>query len=282
MGRNYAYIFGEDPAVAQAIEEQYMPRHANAALPESIVGTVVSIADKLDTIVGCFSVGLIPSGSQDPYALRRQALGGVIQMIAHQGWSLNLDRLVKEVQALYSTKGDNKVLSQLESFFKQRVAYIMKEDNIEADVIDAVLINELVNISFVKRKALVLSEKRNDPTFKAKQEAYVRVINLANKAEKIDSVRPELFENEQEKQLFGTYQSIQSAYLELLQQQKAQEALTALDPLVQPIHQFFDHTMVMADNEMVRANRLSLLSVIAKDIKKFADLTLIQWKQVQG
>ncbi|PWU68492.1 glycine--tRNA ligase subunit beta [Gracilibacillus dipsosauri] len=281
MGRNYAYIFGEDPAVAQAIEEQYMPRHANAALPESIVGTVVSIADKLDTIVGCFSVGLIPSGSQDPYALRRQALG-VIQMIAHQGWSLNLDRLVKEVQALYSTKGDNKVLSQLESFFKQRVAYIMKEDNIEADVIDAVLINELVNISFVKRKALVLSEKRNDPTFKAKQEAYVRVINLANKAEKIDSVRPELFENEQEKQLFGTYQSIQSAYLELLQQQKAQEALTALDPLVQPIHQFFDHTMVMADNEMVRANRLSLLSVIAKDIKKFADLTLIQWKQVQG
>ncbi|MFC4404188.1 glycine--tRNA ligase subunit beta [Gracilibacillus xinjiangensis] len=286
MGRKYAEIFGEDKEVARAIEEHYMPKNANAELPESIVGAVVSIADKLDTIVGCFTVGLIPSGSQDPYALRRQALG-VVQIVRDKGWKINISELLKQVQTLFETHvstADEKeaVHSQLETFFKQRVAYIMKEEKIETDIIDAVLVNELQDISFILAKAQVLSTKRTDMSFKDKQEAFVRVLNLAKKAEDYYTVNPELFVNDEEKKLYQTYQSIIEDLDKELQSNAAEESLEVLSRIVNPVHQFFDNTMVMDEDKKIRENRLALLLVIANEIIKFADLAEINWKQMQA
>ncbi|KAB8128738.1 glycine--tRNA ligase subunit beta [Gracilibacillus oryzae] len=286
MGRKYAEIFGEDEEVAKAIEEQYMPKNANAELPETIVGSVVSIADKLDTIVGCFTVGIIPSGSQDPYALRRQALG-VIQIVGRRKWNLNISELLYHVQKLFEThisdhSQKEEIHKQLETFFKQRAAYIMKEEKIESDVIDAVLVNDLDNISFITAKAKLLSEKRSDTSFKDKQEAFVRVLNLAKKAEDHFQVNPELFVKEEEKNLYQVYESIKPDYKASLQTSNAGESLEILSRLVQPIHQFFDNTMVMDDDIQIRENRLALLLAVSQQIIKFADLAEINWKQVQS
>ncbi|QGH34960.1 glycine--tRNA ligase subunit beta [Gracilibacillus salitolerans] len=286
MGRKYATIFGEEDVVAQAIEEHYMPRNANDELPASIVGSVVSIADKIDTIVGCFAVGLIPSGSQDPYALRRQALG-ILQINQHNSWDLNINQLIEKVFALFDAKDISKaaekshVLNHLESFFKQRAAYIMKEAGIEADIIDAVLVNELSDFSLLLDKAQLLKEKRADSIFKDKQEAFVRVMNLATKAEGNKTIEPSLFEKNEENKLYQTYIDIKDHYQNAIAKKDAKAALDQLTPLVEPIHHFFDNTMVMADDEKIRDNRLALLKVIASEINKFADLTKVQWKQTQ-
>ncbi|UOQ86036.1 glycine--tRNA ligase subunit beta [Gracilibacillus salinarum] len=286
MGRKYALIFGEDDTVAKAIEEHYMPRNAQDKLPESNVGSVISIADKLDTIVGCFAVGLIPSGSQDPYALRRQALG-IMQIIQGQQWELNINSLIEKVYTIFDAKNiptaeKTSVIDQLESFFKQRTAYIMKEANIEADIMDAVLINQLSDISFLLEKARWLKDKRLDPAFKGEQEAFVRVMNLAAKAEGDHEVDPNLFENEQEKLLYTTFLQIHDRYQQALAGKQVDKAMEQFTPIVQPVHQFFDHTMVMDNNQSIRQNRLALLKLIANDLIQFADLTKVQWKQTQS
>ncbi|MGN8645510.1 glycine--tRNA ligase subunit beta [Gracilibacillus sp. HCP3S3_G5_1] len=285
MGRKYATIFGEDDVIAQAIEEHYMPRNANDELPASSVGSIVSIADKLDTIVGCFAVGLIPSGSQDPYALRRQALG-ILQIIQHHNLDLSLNQLIEKVFALFdarniSTMEKSQVLVQLESFFKQRAAYIMKEADIEADIIDAILVSKLSDFAFLLEKAKLLKTKRIDSQFKDKQEAFVRVMNLAMKADGDHDVQPSIFEKSEENKLYDTYLEIRDPYRKAIEEKDANEALDQLTSLVEPIHQFFDHTMVMDEDKNIRNNRLALLKVIADEINQFADLTKVQWKQTQ-
>ncbi|SHN11364.1 glycine--tRNA ligase subunit beta [Gracilibacillus kekensis] len=285
MGRKYAKIFGEDDAVAQAIEEHYMPRNAQDQLPESIIGSVVSIADKIDTIVGCFAVGLIPSGSQDPYALRRQALG-ILQINQHNQLGINIMDLIQQVFALFEqtnipTSEKSSVLQQLESFFKQRAAYIMKEEYIEADIIDALLVNPLSDFSYMLEKGKVLKSKRSKIDFKDKQEAYVRVLNLASKAEGDEVLDASLFVKEEENNLYEAYLDVKEDYNEALANKNAL-AIDLLSPLIQPIHFFFDHIMVMDKNTKIRDNRLALLQIIADDVKKYADLTKVQWKQTQA
>lgn len=282
-GRKYAEIFGgEDDIVAQAIEEHYMPRNAHDEMPHSIVGSIVSIADKIDTIVGCFSVALIPSGSQDPYALRRQTLG-ILQIIQHHQLDINVMDITQKVFLIFEknnipTAEKSEVLEQLESFFKQRAAYIMKEANIESDIIEAVLVNTLTDFSFIFEKAKTLKQKKADSNFKEKQEGYVRVLNLAAKAKDSQKVDVSLFINEEEASLNQAYLQVKNKYNEAITNKDA-AAIEILTPLVDPIHRFFDHTMVMDKDEKIRHNRLALLQLIAEDVKKYADLTKVQWKQ---
>ncbi|WP_186575757.1 glycine--tRNA ligase subunit beta [Aquibacillus kalidii] len=282
MGQKYATLFGEDEEVAQAINEHYMPRNANGELPASIIGSIVSIADKLDTIIGCFSVGIIPSGSQDPYALRRQALG-ILQILNEQKWNIQVESLLDSVLELFKdyqihTTDPSEVREQLEEFFKARAAYIIKDNQVEQDVIDAVLTKGIGNFSFSIQKAVLLTNKRQEESFKDVQEALVRVLNLAAKGEDT-GISEQLFENHQEERLFNTYNQLVDRYDESLANYNAIEALQSLSELAQPIHDFFDHTMVMAEDERLKNNRLSLLNKIASSIIMFADLTKVQWKQ---
>lgn len=283
MGRKYAVIFGEEDIVAQAIEEHYMPRNAHDTLPASKIGAIVSVADKLDTIVGCYAVGILPSGSQDPYGLRRQALG-ILQIIQENKWELNVSKMINKVYELFKESGvDSSIdaIDKLEVFFKQRAAYIMKEEQMEADVVKAVLTNQLSDFSFLLEKGKLLSEKRNDLNFKETQEAFVRVINIASQADTAE-VNPAIFQKPEEKVLYQSYENIKEVYGQALADKEAEKALNHLSVLVKPIHQFFENIMVMDEDEAIRKNRLALLQKIALLLMEFADLTEIKWKQHQG
>lgn len=282
IGEKYACYFGENSSVAKAISEHYLPKQANGKLPSSLIGSIVSVADKIDTIVGCISVGLIPTGSQDPYGLRRQAVG-VLRIMQDNHWDITLEDLLTITQNLYqklNIEQDDQaeISNKLHAFFQLRAAYLFKELNIGQDVTQAVLHNEIGIFDYTLAKAGVLSAKRNDDSFKSIQEALVRILNLSNKAEG-STVDPALFETESEAALFAAYQTVSERYHLADNERNASGALACLGELAVPIHQFFDRNMVMADDKKIRNNRLSLVKKIALLINDYADLTVIEWKQ---
>lgn len=282
MGEKYAILAGEDPEVAVAINEHYMPRHAHDQLPKTTIGAIVSVADKLDTIIGCIGVGLVPSGSQDPYGLRRQAMG-VIQIINDQNWSVRIEQLLDIVLELYQQstvemESPDKVIAQFEQFIKARIIYLAKEQQIGTDIIEAILSQGLGKLSDVMKKAALLEAKRTDPNFKPIQEALIRVLNLAKKGEQ-EAVNQDLFENETEQQLYNAYQEITPDYLNCIETGQFEESLDILGQLAPSIVAFFDQTMVMADDLAVRANRLALLKQLGDLVDHFASFDKIEWKQ---
>ncbi|WJE14423.1 glycine--tRNA ligase subunit beta [Halobacillus sp. ACCC02827] len=283
MGEKYARIFGEPEEVAVAINEHYMPRQANGEVPASVIGSIVSIADKLDTIVGSISIGIIPTGSQDPYGLRRQALG-ILQTLNERKWNVPVENLIDLVHQFYielslPTRTKEEVHEDLHEFFRVRAAYLLREDHIDPDIVEAVLANGIGVFPSASAKGRILVEKRQDQAFKPVHEALGRVLNLAKKAEDAGTVDPSLFENAEEERLHQAHQSIHEAYVALLQQEQWEDALNKLSGLAEPIHAFFEHTMVMAEDKNVRLNRLSMLKAIAEDVYLFADLNAIEWKQ---
>ncbi|MEN2765958.1 glycine--tRNA ligase subunit beta [Ornithinibacillus xuwenensis] len=282
MGEKYARLFGEDEAVAKAISEHYMPTSATGELPSTLVGSIVSIADKLDTIVGCIGVGLKPTGSQDPYGLRRQAIG-ILKILNESKWNITVAELFQMVEELYqSVENKNFDLARLQEeitpFLRQRAAFVLKENGIEQDIIQAVTANELGVMPTILKKARILSEKRNDSSFKPVQEALSRVLNLAEKTEEFN-VDSNLFETDSEESLFESYQHVQMVYQDALEQDKLDKAFSHIEELAEPIHTFFDHNMVMADDDAIRKNRLALLNRIGTLVNSFADLNAIEWKQ---
>ncbi|MGP4074437.1 glycine--tRNA ligase subunit beta [Halobacillus sp. K22] len=282
MGEKYARLFGEDEAVARAINEHYMPRQANGTLPSSTIGSIVSIADKLDTIVGSISIGIIPTGSQDPYGLRRQALG-ILQTLQSQQWNIPVEKLIDLVHQFYRelnlpTRTEQEVHQDLHEFFKVRAAYLLRENGIDPDIVEATLTNGVQNYAVTIDKARLLVDKRQDPTFKNVHEALGRVLNLAKKADAME-VKPKYFENDSEARLYEAFRLVHPEYLQALQEDRPALALEKLSELASPIHDFFEGTMVMAEDEKIRNNRLGLLNQIAADIKEFADLNAIEWKQ---
>ncbi|MCA1009712.1 glycine--tRNA ligase subunit beta [Halobacillus halophilus] len=282
MGEKYARLFGEEEAVARAINEHYMPRQANGSLPSSTIGSIVSIADKLDTIVGSISIGILPTGSQDPYGLRRQALG-VLQTLQSQQWNIPVEKLIDLVHQFYRelnlpTRPEDEVHQNLHEFFKLRAAYLLREKGIDPDIVEATLTNGVRNFAATIEKARVLVDKRQDPTFKYVHEALGRVLNLAKKSNAME-VNPKYFENDSEVRLYEAFKLVHPEYVQAMQEDRSAQALEKLSELASPIHDFFDGTMVMAEDEKIRNNRLGLLSQIAADIKEFADLNAIEWKQ---
>ncbi|WP_087971704.1 glycine--tRNA ligase subunit beta [Oceanobacillus rekensis] len=283
IGEKYAVNFGEDRSVAQAIREHYLPKQANGDLPKTLIGAIISIADKMDTIVGCIAVGLTPTGSQDPYGLRRQATG-ILRIMKNRKWDISLEDILSIVISVYQKtdieqQNENKVDEELNEFFQHRASYLLKELNVEQDVIHAVLHQEIGRFDYTVSKAKLLSEKRNDESYKSVQEALVRVLNLSDKAEDHHSISPKNLVTESEKEVFNQYNQIKDDFHANSHNKNATGALATLDTLAEPIHSFFDNNMVMADDEQIRSNRLALIKAISTLIKEFADLRLIEWKQ---
>ncbi|RKQ37817.1 glycine--tRNA ligase subunit beta [Oceanobacillus halophilus] len=284
IGEKYAILFGENQDVAKTIREHYLPKQANGDLPDSIPGSIVSIADKVDTIVGCISIGLVPTGSQDPYGLRRQATG-ILRILSDKKWSISLESILNIVKSVYANTDiqlqDNATITKaLNEFFQLRTTFLLKEDDIETDIIHSVTAKEIGVFDYTEKKAALLSQKRNEPAFKPIQEALVRVLNLAGKTDEM-KINSTLFETESEKILYSTFQEIVPDYEKANKELDADLSLSILSKLAEPIHNFFDNTMVMANDEKIKNNRLALLNTIAASIKEFADLSLIEWKQHQ-
>ncbi len=276
MGEKYARQKGEKEAVALAINEHYMPRNADDETPESDTGAVLSIAEKVDTIASFFAIGMIPSGSQDPYALRRQATG-VVQTLLHKDWKIKLEDIIQKSLSLLEAEGimkqDIGTLSQeLIIFFKLRLKHLLQEKGVRYDLIDAVLGSEVGVTSTLVQKAEVLEEKKNEEDFKENMEALSRVLNIASKATESGEVQEDLFENEYERQLYEKYLAVNGLLNETITEEHYFELLVSMKS---EISQYFDHTMVMAENEVLKQNRLNLMVKLSEIIRKFANVNEI-------
>lgn len=275
MGEYYALHFGESAAVATAIREQYLPTHANGDLPQTDVGNILSVADKLDTIIACISVGLIPSGSQDPYALRRQAIG-LLRIIHQNNWDISVQSLVDFACKQYDISAED-VRETIQSFMKDRGLYILEQANIHKDIGTAIVQKRLEIFHKVVEKGKLLSEKKHDESFKESVEAFIRVLNIGKKYQHHE-IMTSLFQTESEKRLYAAYEKVANVLNKNSQANEAQ-VLHELETLAEPIHDFFEHNMVMDDNEDIKTNRIALLQRISELIRSFADFTQIEWKK---
>ncbi|WP_339271922.1 glycine--tRNA ligase subunit beta [Paenibacillus sp. FSL W8-0187] len=280
MGEDYARKAGEKEQVAKAVFEHYQPRFAGDAVPSTSVGSIVSIADKIDTIVGCFSIGIIPTGSQDPYALRRQA-AGIVQIILEHKFPVTLSDVFGVALEVHENirvlkRSVDEIRKDLKEFFGLRVKKLLSEDQ-RYDVVDAVITAGFDHVvSVVSRGHALMNAVDHVQDFKATVESFNRVSNLAAKAGKA-AVNPELFTETEEGKLYEAWSAIREDYQAALQAADGERSLSLLGGLKEPITGFFDSVMVMAEDEAVRANRLALLSGIDGDLKRYADFTKLVW-----
>lgn len=276
MGEKYAVAKGESPVVAKAINEHYMPRSAEDQTPASDVGAILSIAEKMDTIVGFFAIDVIPTGSQDPYALRRQA-SGIIQTIINKQWSLSLEKFILSVVERYAEKGIAKkdaraILEDLLAFFKLRLKNNLSERGVRYDIVDATLELPLENICATVKKAETLDSKKNETNFKETMESLSRVCNIAKKATDSVDVQEGLLKQAEEQELYKQYTEKKER---VLQAAAAQDFVSAYDELASfkpAIDAFFDNIMVMTDDEAIKTNRLALMDNLSKLISIFGNV----------
>ena len=278
MGRDYAKVGGENEEVCQAIFEHYLPRYAGDILPETNAGIALSIADKLDSIAGFFAIGIKPSGSQDPYALRRLALG-ILSILLYKKLSVNLNNLINAALYNYSNLEFNKeeVASQIVEFFVERVKNLFKDLGIRYDVIDAVLNNNLNDISDIHTRALELNRWLQKDELVEMLTAFNRVSTLAQKAT-IDIVKEELLKEDAEIKLYNRFKEIKLNVESLLVDKKYNEALDAFATLRPLVDNLFDNVMVMDKDESVKENRLGLLKQIYSTMLTICDLSKIVYK----
>lgn len=282
MGMDYARKAGEPEAVAQAINEHYQPRYSGDASPKSLPGALVSIADKIDTIVGCFAIGIVPTGSQDPYALRRQA-AGIVQILLDHKLPISLRELFELAIAVHIEahkhaikRQQDELLGDLYDFFALRVKHMLSDDA-RYDVVDAVMASGFDDVAATVRKCQALMEAVQQPGMKEVCDSFTRVMNLAAKAEAKHELSVKLFQEDVEHTLYEAWQQIHTAYESELASGNERAALAQLARLKEPVTAYFDSVMVMAEDEQVRSNRLAQLAMIHNDLSRFADFHKLVW-----
>lgn len=277
MGREYAKLDGEAEEVATAIYEHYLPRFAGDELPESDIGRIVGIADKLDNICATFSRGLAPTGSQDPYALRRQALG-IINILLSAGYHLSLYKVIAGVLYLLNIAPTEtaKLVPQIAEFMRQRLRNLLIEQGVRYDVADAVLAEER-NDDFadICARAAALNDFVNSADAPALIQAAARAANLVKKMESETAINPQLFESPAESALHEAVVSASKEVLAAAVKYDYARVLAEAAKLVAPINKFFDDVMVMVEDERVKDNRLALLSAVRDVTHAAGDLNKI-------
>lgn len=271
MGREYALLDGEKPEVARAIDEQYMPRFAGDALPESDLGFALSVADKIDNIVGTFSRGKIPTGSQDPFGLRRQALGLVNMLILHESGIL-LSDLVDEACDLYDLDdaARSKMQVDVAEFIRLRLKNVLTERGVRYDVQEAVL-SDVDAVADVPVRAAYVERLLAADDAAAIVQSFVRVGNIARSAS-TGAVDSALFAADEERILLAAYETA----VELRASGSDDDGTLAVERrLAAAIAAFFDAVMVMDQDERIKENRLSLLKSIDDYLLETADFSKI-------
>ena len=267
MGREYALLDGESPAVACAIDEQYMPRFAGDELPQTPLGVALSVADKIDNIVGTFSQGRIPTGSQDPFGLRRQALGLVLMLIEQESTML-LSDLVDEACDLYDLEEfRDKMQVYVADFIRLRLKNVLSERGVRYDVQEAVL-GDVDLVADVPVRAAYVERLLASEGGDALVQSFVRVGNIARGVTG-GAVDPALFQAEEEGALLSAYQAAAAARAE------GEDTLPAEQALGRAIDTFFDAVMVMDKDVRIKENRLSLLKMIDDYLLETADYSKI-------
>ena len=277
MGRIYATLAGEPPMVAAAIEEHYRPVYSGAPLPETPVGAILSIADKIDSICGCFSVGLVPTGASDPYALRRQGIG-IVQILKDKGYSFSLRDLIQNSMTRFGLENDPQSSNLIENvcrFLQNRIAHLLAEDGYSKDTVAAVLNVYWDNIPQTWNRVRALEKLKAEPDFEPLAVAFKRVVNIIKKAEdfQTSAVDQKLFQHQSESALLAAYEAAKIKVEYNLKKDLFDRALVEIASLRDAVDAFFDGVMVMTDDMAVRRNRLALLGLIASLFSGFADFS---------
>lgn len=277
MGREYALLDGEKPEVATGIFEHYLPRFAGDALPATTIGRIVGIGDKLDNICATFSRGLAPTGSQDPYALRRQALG-VINILIDANYHISLAKIIAGTLYLLDIKPEEtgKLVPQIMEFFKQRLRNLLMDQGIRYDVIDAVFADkrndDMVDLA-VRCKALAAYVEAGDA--EPLVQVSVRVSNLCKKIEKEVAISGALFKDESENKLHEVVAAVSKEIIPEIVLYDYAAVLKAGEKVIEPVNTFFDNVMVMDEDENVKNNRLAMLEEVRGIVNAVGDLSLL-------
>jgi len=275
VGKEYARLSGEKPEVYEAIYEHYLPGFSGDRLPSNPVGDIVSIADKMDTIVGCFGVGLLPTGTADPFGLRRQALG-IIRIILEKEYSLSLAELIEKSGEQLKDKMDRPfpgVKSEILDFFRIRYQNFLQDKGYPFDVIDAVLSTSLDQLVDIQRRIDALREAKEWKDFESIVIGFKRAMNILKGTPSKKDLTPSLFSEAAEKNLFQTFLKAKGNIDQQLEKRDYHSALLEMTRMKGPIDEFFDKVMVMVEDEAIRNNRLALLDGIGQLFLRFADFS---------
>ncbi|MFH1076476.1 MAG: glycine--tRNA ligase subunit beta [Pseudomonadota bacterium] len=289
MGRIYAAYAGEPVEVCMAIGEHYLPTYAGDHVPGSVLGSIVGIADKIDTIVGCFGAGLIPTGASDPYALRRQALG-IIHTLITNNIHISLKDLIEKGIALFegaSVNSREKIQNDVIAFIKHRLENAMVESGLPKDAVDSVLSISLDDIVIAKAKIEALAEVKNIQGFASAAVTFKRVVNIIKQQRRlikegtflpfsVGAINTALFEQECESGLYKAVEHAAGRISQHMESAEYKQGLLLLADLKQPVDAFFNGVMVLTENEVIRNNRLNLLATVEALFAEFADFSKIE------
>jgi glycyl-tRNA synthetase beta chain len=281
VGRIYAGLAGEAADVAAAIEEHYRPVYSGAPLPETLVGAIVSIADKMDSICGCFSVGLIPTGASDPYALRRQGIG-IVQIMNDKGFSFPLRDLIRCSLEQFGEKSAteiNELVEKVYTFLQNRISHLLAEEGFSRDVIAAIASVSVDDVPNVRNRVKALESLKARPDFEPLAVGFKRVVNIIRKSGQAqegavpETVDVSLFEHDSEGALLDKFTAVDEKVTAAMANNAFDQALVEVASLKDAVDRFFDGVMVMAEDDAIRRNRLALLGQIAALFARFADFS---------
>ena len=275
MGKEYALLDGESEEVAEAIFEQYLPRFAGDVLPQTEAGKVLSIIDKVDNIVATFSRGLIPTGSQDPYALRRQTIG-ILNILLGSEWNISLRPIFKASMELLNVAADKQeeLLNQVEEFFTLRLKNIFLDREVPHHVIDLLLSNNELSVADAEGLVNALLANRIDENVELVQ-AYTRMYNLVKDVE-YTGVNSDLLKEDAEKALFEAASKASEASLAAWEAGDYAAVVAVPATLVPTINQFFEDVMVMDKDEAIKANRLQLVRLAYSVMAIIGDISALK------
>ncbi len=276
MGEIYARLDGHPEDVCLAIADHYLPVQADSKLPGSLIGSIVGMADRMDTIVGCFAVGLEPTGTADPYALRRHALG-IIRIIRAKKIGISLQEFVSKSGSILNEAisfDREKVVDRVLDFIKDRFKNLLLSEGIAQDFVEAVITIDFSFLNQIEERIVALRRFREiSKDFEPLTISFKRIMNIVRGFEGTDKVNPDLFEHTSEENLWKTFQSVKDNVQKEIDRGTHFDALNSIAELTGPVDEFFSDVMVMAEDVSIRENRLGMLKGLNQLFLQIADFS---------
>lgn len=276
IGKQYALATGEDAEIAEGIYEHYMPRGSADSLPATSCGSVVAVADKMDTVAGIISIGMMPTGSGDPFALRRAA-NGIVQIINQRAWDIDLFRIADAalVAVMQKSTTTPQARENIHAFLDQRVVWLLKQQDIAYDVIESVMHIDKSHLNDLEKRARALNQLKSETDFIKLVIGFKRVANIIAETKEFSDLQVQLILEPAEKEIYNSLQCLHQEIDTALSSKDYQLALQHLIFFGKAIDAFFDAVLVNCPEEALRANRHALLMEIRKEFLRVADLSLI-------